>query len=69
MRIITREQALRITQCWRWRQCRGVCGLVINQVVERYAEVGVSGIIMQTQGPWKREIYQRINDEVVAAFA
>ncbi|TAK61027.1 MAG: TIGR03560 family F420-dependent LLM class oxidoreductase [Dehalococcoidia bacterium] len=40
----------------------------VRSVVERYAEAGVSGIIMQTQGPWKREIYQRINDEVVAAF-
>ena len=41
----------------------------VRQVVERYAEAGVSGIIMQTQGPWKREIYQRINDEVMAAFS
>ena len=41
----------------------------VREVVERYAEAGVSGIIMQTQGPWKREVYQRINDEVVAAFA
>ncbi len=41
----------------------------VREVVERYAEAGVSGIIMQTQGPWKREVYQRINDEVVAPFA
>jgi alkanesulfonate monooxygenase SsuD/methylene tetrahydromethanopterin reductase-like flavin-dependent oxidoreductase (luciferase family) len=41
----------------------------VRSVVEEYAAVGVSGIIMQTQGPWKREVYQRINDEVVAAFA
>jgi F420-dependent oxidoreductase-like protein len=41
----------------------------VREVVERYAEAGISGIIMQTQGPWKREIYERINDEVVASFA
>ena len=28
---------------------------------------GVTQVIMQTQGPWKREVYERINDEVVAA--
>ncbi len=40
----------------------------VRSVVEEYAAAGVSGIIMMTQGPWKREVYQRINDEVVAAF-
>ena len=38
-------------------------------IVEQYAALGVTAIIMMTQGPWKREVYQRINDEVVAAFA
>jgi hypothetical protein len=37
--------------------------------MEQYAELGVTEVIMQTQGPWKREVYQRVNDEVVAAFA
>lgn len=41
----------------------------VRGIVEEYAQAGVTGIIMQTQGPWKREVYQRINDEVVAAFA
>jgi F420-dependent oxidoreductase-like protein len=41
----------------------------VREVVERYAEVGVTEMIMATQGPWKREVYQRINDEVVARFA
>jgi F420-dependent oxidoreductase-like protein len=40
----------------------------VREVVERYAEAGVTQIIMPSQGPWKREVYQRINDEVVAAF-
>ena len=40
----------------------------VRSVVEAYAAVGVTTIIAQTQGPWKREIYQRMNDEVVAAF-
>ena len=40
----------------------------VREVVERYAAVGVTGIIAQTQGPWKREVYQRLNDEVVARF-
>ncbi len=40
----------------------------VRAVVESYAAVGVTTIIAQTQGPWKREVYQRMNDEVVAAF-
>jgi hypothetical protein len=40
----------------------------VRGVVEAYAAVGVTSIIAQTQGPWKREVYQRMNDEVVAAF-
>ncbi|MEX2225083.1 MAG: TIGR03560 family F420-dependent LLM class oxidoreductase [Dehalococcoidia bacterium] len=41
----------------------------VREVVERYAEAGVTQMIMASQGPWKREVYQRINDEVVATFA
>ena len=41
----------------------------VRDVVEQYAAIGVSQMIMMAQGPWKRDIYQRINDEVVAAFA
>ncbi|HYM15957.1 MAG TPA: TIGR03560 family F420-dependent LLM class oxidoreductase [Dehalococcoidia bacterium] len=41
----------------------------VRGVVEEYARAGVSQMIMMSQGPWKREVYQRINDEVVAAFA
>jgi F420-dependent oxidoreductase-like protein len=40
----------------------------VRGVVEAYAAVGVTTIIAMTQGPWKREVYQRMNDEVVAAF-
>jgi F420-dependent oxidoreductase-like protein len=40
----------------------------VRGIVEQYAGVGVTQIIMMSQGPWKREVYQRINDEVVAAF-
>ncbi len=40
----------------------------VREVVERYAALGVTQMIMMSQGPWKREVYQRIDDEVVAAF-
>lgn len=40
----------------------------VRSVVERYAEAGITEMIMPSQGPWKREVYQRINDEVVEAF-
>jgi F420-dependent oxidoreductase-like protein len=40
----------------------------VRGVVEAYAAVGVTTIVAMTQGPWKREVYQRMNDEVVAAF-
>lgn len=44
-------------------------GAHVRAIVERYAEAGVTQIITMSQGPWKREVYQRLNDEVVAAFA
>ena len=37
--------------------------------IEQYAALGVTHVIMPSQGPWKREVYQRINDGVVATFA
>ncbi len=40
----------------------------VRDIVEQYAALGVTQIITQTQGPWKREVYQRLNDEVIAAF-
>jgi F420-dependent oxidoreductase-like protein len=41
----------------------------VRDVVERYADVGITQIIMMAQAPWKREIYQRLNEEVVGWFA
>jgi F420-dependent oxidoreductase-like protein len=41
----------------------------VRDVVEQYAAIGVNQIIMMAQAPWKREIYQRVNDEVISAFA
>jgi F420-dependent oxidoreductase-like protein len=41
----------------------------VREVIERYAEVGVTQIIMMAQAPWKREIYERLNKEIVAPFA
>lgn len=41
----------------------------VRSVVEEYAKAGITQMIMTSQGPWKRDVYQRINDEVVAAFA
>ncbi len=40
----------------------------VRTVVEEYARAGVSRMIMMSQAPWKRDIYARINDEVVQAF-
>lgn len=41
----------------------------VRGVVEQYAALGVTQMIMMSQGPWKQDVYRRINDEVVAAFA
>jgi F420-dependent oxidoreductase-like protein len=41
----------------------------VREVVGRYADIGVTQIIMMAQAPWKREIYERLNKEVVAEFA
>lgn len=41
----------------------------VRGVIEQYAALGVTQMIMMSQGPWKQDVYRRINDEVVAAFA
>jgi F420-dependent oxidoreductase-like protein len=41
----------------------------VREVVQRYADIGVEEMITQSQGPWKRDIYARLNDEVVSAFS
>ncbi|MBI2724327.1 MAG: TIGR03560 family F420-dependent LLM class oxidoreductase [Chloroflexi bacterium] len=41
----------------------------VREVVERYAAEGVSEMIMMSQGPWKQDVYRKISDEVIAAFA
>ena len=41
----------------------------IRKVVERFAEAGVSYIIMTSRPPYKFDLYRRISDEVVSAFA
>ena len=40
----------------------------VREVIKRYADLGVSQIIMMAQAPWKREIYDRLNKEIVAPF-
>jgi F420-dependent oxidoreductase-like protein len=41
----------------------------VRGVVERYADAGVSEMIMMSQGPWKRDVYERIDREVVRPLA
>ena len=40
----------------------------IRGVVERFAEVGVTYIIMMSRSPFDFDLYRRISDEVVSAF-
>ena len=40
----------------------------VRGIIEEYAAAGVTQVIMMSQGPWKRDVYERINDEVVASF-
>lgn len=40
----------------------------VRDVVRRYAEAGVTRMIVLTKWPWKLEVYRRLNDEIVAAF-
>ena len=44
-------------------------GAHIRDVIGRYAEAGVSYIVMMSRAPYNFDIYRRISDEVVAAFA
>jgi alkanesulfonate monooxygenase SsuD/methylene tetrahydromethanopterin reductase-like flavin-dependent oxidoreductase (luciferase family) len=41
----------------------------VRDVVQRYADVGVGRMIMLTQAPWRHDVFRRINDEIVEAFA
>ncbi len=41
----------------------------VLEVVDRYAAIGVTQIIMMGQAPWKREIYARLNEQVIAPLA
>jgi F420-dependent oxidoreductase-like protein len=41
----------------------------VRDVIKEYAGVGVTEIIANAPGPWKLDIYRRLNDEVVTAFA
>ena len=41
----------------------------VRDVVARYADAGVQRMTMITTAPWKLDVYRRVNDEVVAAFA
>jgi len=41
----------------------------VRAVVEEYARIGVGRMVAITSPPWKPDIYRRLNDEVVAAFA
>jgi F420-dependent oxidoreductase-like protein len=41
----------------------------VRGIIEEYAAAGVARMIMMSQPPWKQDIYRRVNDEVVEAFA
>lgn len=41
----------------------------VREVIAQYADAGVERMIMMSQAPWKRDIYRRLNDEIVEAFA
>ncbi|MDZ4279093.1 MAG: TIGR03560 family F420-dependent LLM class oxidoreductase [Dehalococcoidia bacterium] len=41
----------------------------IRGVIERFAEAGVSYMIMMSRPPYNFDLYRRISDDVVAAFA
>jgi len=57
---LAQDEAKRVTPVGSAEHVRGV--------VERYAELGVTYIIVLSEGPWKREEYARLSDEVVSAF-
>lgn len=37
----------------------------VREVIQRYADIGVTEVIAQSQGPWKQDIYRRLNEEVI----
>jgi len=41
----------------------------VRRVIERYAEAGVTYLIMMSRAPYNHDLYRRMNDEIVAAFA
>ena len=41
----------------------------IRGVLERFADAGVSYFILLSRAPYKHELYKRISDEIVSAFA
>lgn len=41
----------------------------IRRVLERFADAGVSYFILLSRAPYKHDIYRRISDEIVSAFA
>ena len=41
----------------------------LRDVIGRFADVGVSYIVMMSRAPYNFDIYRRISDEVVSAFA
>ena len=41
----------------------------VREVIQRYADIGVTEVIAQSQGPWKQDIYRRLNDEVIVPLA
>jgi hypothetical protein len=57
---LTQDEARQVTAVGSAEHVRGV--------VERYAELRVTYIIVLSEGPWKREEYARLSDEVVSAF-
>jgi alkanesulfonate monooxygenase SsuD/methylene tetrahydromethanopterin reductase-like flavin-dependent oxidoreductase (luciferase family) len=40
----------------------------VREVVERYAELGVSTIIFPTPAPWDREGFRHLDESVIRAF-
>jgi F420-dependent oxidoreductase-like protein len=40
----------------------------VCQVVERYAELGVSGMIFPTPGPWDEEAFRYLDESVIRVF-
>jgi F420-dependent oxidoreductase-like protein len=41
----------------------------VREMIQRFADIGISYITMMSRPPYKFDLYRRISDEVVAAFA